>query len=543
MNSFDDLFFFRPAVVSNPLVTGSAPLSSLLTSDFWGVPLLHTGSHKSYRPLTSLSFKLDWLLAPASPFQFHLTNLLLHALVTHLFHTLLLSLLPSSSTALTAALLFATHPIHTEAVAGVVGRAELLSALFFLLTLIAHRKYGWSVGASLLAAAATLAKEQGITVLGICFVLELVGRRGWNKRSLLQICLSLVAILSLRAAALGGSLPYFSKADNPASHSQSFLTRALTFLHLPAQNAWLLLCPSSLSYDWSMDALPLVTSLTDPRSTLSLIFYAVMASLSLPLLPLLKTLLPSLHQKQPFPPHPTQTSSLTAAPSLAFALALTILPFLPATNLFFYVGFVLAERLLYLPSFGFCLLVAIGVHKLSHLKPGIANFGFLLILITGSLRTLSRNRDWASEEQLFSSGVGTNPAKSLSNLGTVLHNQGKTELAEAAFRQALFHRTNMADTHYNLGILLQGERRLAEATVAYTAAIRFAFPPTSTKLSVYLDIWPGNHCWDSFSITLPKQEIVAKKLQRHNRKQLSSFFSQISAATGSSLPQSWADLQ
>ena len=454
-------------------MTGSAPLSSLITSDFWGVPLSHTGSHKSYRPLTSLSFKLDWLLAPGSPSQFHLTNLLLHALVTHLFHTLLLSLLPSSSTALMAALLFAAHPIHTEAVAGLVGRAELLSALFFLLTLLAHRRHGWSVRASLLAAAATLAKEQGVTVLGICFVLELLGQgRGANKRSLLQICLSLVAILSLRAAALGGSLPSFSKADNPASHSDSFLTRALTFLHLPAQNVWLLLCPSKLSYDWSMNALPLVTSLSDPRSILSFMFYAVMASLSLPLLPLFQPLLPFFSQKQPFPAQPTHTGNH----ALALALALAILPFLPATNIFFYVGFVLAERLLYLPSLGFCLLVAIGLQKLSQLRPRIANIGFLLILVTGSLRTLTRNRDWSSEEQLFSSGVVTNPAKSLSNLGTVLHNQGKTELAEAAFRQALSHRTNMADTHYNLGILLQSERRLEEATVAYTAAIRFALP-------------------------------------------------------------------
>ena len=81
---------------------------------------------------------------------------------------------------------------------------------------------------------------------------------------------------------------------------------------------------------------------------------------------------------------------------------------------------------------------------------------------------------------MFSSGVSTNPAKSLSNLGTVLHNQGKTELAEAAFREALTHRSNMADTHYNLGILLQSERRLAEATVAYTAAIRFGLPFNQT---------------------------------------------------------------
>ena len=126
--------------------------------------------------------------------------------------------------------------------------------------------------------------------------------------------------------------------------------------------------------------------------------------------------------------------------------------------------------------------------KLSQLKSRIANLGFLLILITGSLRTLTRNRDWASEEQLFSSGVSTNPAKSLSNLGTVLHNQGKTELAEAAFRQALVHRANMADTHYNLGILLQGQGRHVEATKAYTAATRFIplpLPPNFlfTKIS------------------------------------------------------------
>ena len=80
-------------MVSNPIVTGSSPLSTLVTSDFWGVPLSHADSHKSYRPLTSLSFRLDWILGPGSPFQFHLTNLLLHALATHLFHIFLLSLL------------------------------------------------------------------------------------------------------------------------------------------------------------------------------------------------------------------------------------------------------------------------------------------------------------------------------------------------------------------------------------------------------------------------------------------------------------------
>ena len=56
--------FFRKAVLSHPCVVGSAPLTSLFELDYWGVPLSHPGSHKSYRPLTTLSFRLDWLLAP-----------------------------------------------------------------------------------------------------------------------------------------------------------------------------------------------------------------------------------------------------------------------------------------------------------------------------------------------------------------------------------------------------------------------------------------------------------------------------------------------
>ena len=423
-----------------------------------------------------------------------------------------------------------------------MGRAEILSGVLFLLTLLVQRKHGWSVRASLLAAAATLAKEQGVTVLGVCFVLELVGRRGGaNKRSLLQILLTLVAILSLRAAALGGHLPVFSKADNPASHSSSLLTRSLTFLHLPAQNAWLLVCPTKLSFDWSMDALPLVTSLIDPRNIFSLIFYGIMTSLSLPLLTLLPISFQSfkafLHRGRQFPsPRPTQ-HGLSCGPSLALALSLIVLPFLPATNLFFYVGFVLAERLLYLPSLGFSLLVALGLQKLSQRKPRFAAVGFLLVLITGSLRTLVRNEDWSSEETLFSSGVNINPAKSLSNLGTILHNQGKVDLAEAAFREALLHRGNMADTHYNLGILLQGQGRHVEATKAYTAATRFVPLLHQTFCLPRYLVHLGQLFYSSSPAGNCSQETMARP------KTVVILLFQISAPTGPGLPQPRAHVQ
>ena len=81
----------RPAILDNALVTG-AGAGSLLTSDYWGVPLSHSESHKSYRPLTSLSFRLNYLMSGPDPRSFHLTNVLLHGLVSLLFMRLVTSL-------------------------------------------------------------------------------------------------------------------------------------------------------------------------------------------------------------------------------------------------------------------------------------------------------------------------------------------------------------------------------------------------------------------------------------------------------------------
>lgn len=159
---------------------------------------------------------------------------------------------------------------------------------------------------------------------------------------------------------------------------------------------------------------------------------------------------------------------------LLLSLSLLILPFLPATNLLFYVGFVVAERLLYIPSMGYCLLVALGLNNLSYRLPFSSFLLLAPLLLTNTARTISRNRDWATEETLFKSGVNINAAKSFSNLGNVLYANGQVCLAETAFKEAISHRFNMGDTHYNLGILLQNQPgRELEAVVSYQNAIQF----------------------------------------------------------------------
>lgn len=112
-------------------------------NDFWGTPLTHSGSHKSYRPLCVLSFRFNYWLHELQPAGYHLFNVVLHCAATALFTLLARSLLPPKAELATAVAgcLFAAHPIHTEAVAGIVGRADVGAAVFFILAFLSYRCY------------------------------------------------------------------------------------------------------------------------------------------------------------------------------------------------------------------------------------------------------------------------------------------------------------------------------------------------------------------------------------------------------------------
>lgn len=119
---FDDL----KAISENADVTG--PFSSrILMNDYWGHPINSPGSHGSYRPLTVITFRWNYNAHGLDPFGYHLVNVCLHAIVSVLLLLLWVRLLPNAPHfAACAAAIFATHPVHCDAVASVVGRAELL---------------------------------------------------------------------------------------------------------------------------------------------------------------------------------------------------------------------------------------------------------------------------------------------------------------------------------------------------------------------------------------------------------------------------------
>ncbi|XP_072407733.1 protein O-mannosyl-transferase TMTC2-like isoform X3 [Chiloscyllium punctatum] len=309
---------------------------------------------------------------------------------------------------------------------------------------------------------------------------------------------------------MGNKPPSFSNSDNPAADADSLLTRTLTFNYLPAANFWLLLCPDTMSFDWSMDAVPLIRTINDLRNLHTLAFLAgflLLIYISLKSSPKDrvcngKTMMNGKQNTNGHSCHSAmehgnneqgfyfvartdhfvkndliQGQPLPKAQNIViFSLSLLIVPFLPATNLFFYVGFVIAERILYVPSMGFCLLVTLGIRTLSlrmkkRVFKNLVLYAAAALVVLYGLKTVIRNRDWHDEEMLYRSGIKVNPAKAWGNLGNVLKSQGKVLEAEKAYRNALYYRSNMADMLYNLGLLLQENDRFSEALHYYKLAI------------------------------------------------------------------------
>ncbi|GIX70057.1 protein O-mannosyl-transferase TMTC3, partial [Caerostris darwini] len=477
---FDDI----SAIRDNKDLRPSTPLSNIFFNDFWGTPIHKEHSHKSYRPLCVLTFRINYALHQLNPWGYHLFNIILHVFVCVLYLRMCQLFLPATASFI-AALLFAVHPIHTEAVTGIVGRAEILSSFFFLLAFLSYIKCSKSYLSTdrlqlccclLFIVCATLSKEQGITVAGVCFLYELFvvqklhfsdmlqivhvfsssksSFSPWFRNMIVRLAVitgTAVCLLIARVKIMGAQLPVFTKFDNPAAAS-NFPVRHLTYNYLLSVNAWLLLFPSDLCCDWTMGTIPLVASLLDPRNLATISFYCALGAII--------------------------WIAVTSDPKhfqlLCVSLSLLVLPFLPASNLFFPVGFVVAERILYIPSMGFCLLVAYGWDRL-YKKLGKKGFLVLLIsivIVFHSLKTVLRNNDWVSEKEIFAAGLKVNKrnAKLYNNVGHALEGRGQFQEALEYFLQAAAVQPDDIGAHMNVGRTYNNLKMYDEAESAFWKA-------------------------------------------------------------------------
>lgn len=244
--------------------------------------------------MSVLTFRLNFLFSGYSPWGFHLINNLLHCLATGLVVKVARHFLSSVWGVVATGALFAAHPIHTESVAGIVGRADLAACVCYLLAFltymrhIAWRERGdplqWLALSVTLASsvAALLFKETAATALLICGMFDVIrGLSGLkDKHRIRSVCVLTSVLLGTvycRLAIIPRPQTLFSAADNPIAKTNSLWTRFLTFFYLPVFNFKLLLNPQVLSFDWGMNSIPRITSIWDGRNVLSICFYGVLS--------------------------------------------------------------------------------------------------------------------------------------------------------------------------------------------------------------------------------------------------------------------------
>ncbi|XP_060530397.1 protein O-mannosyl-transferase Tmtc3-like [Cylas formicarius] len=478
---FDDI----SAIKENRDLRPHTPAVNLFFNDFWGTPMHKEQSHKSYRPLCVLTFRLNYLFGQLEPMGYHLVNMLLHSVVCLMYFRMCSMFLPELSS-FVAAMLFAVHPVHTEAVTGVVGRAETLSSVFFLAAFIFYskatrnRKYTeWKFVACSMTAIATamLCKEQGISVAGVCAVYEVFvvqkvrlqeikhflksavnTKSSYNlpksnaaTKRLAVLLTTTILLLLARLHIMGSQLPVFTRFDNPASVAVT-PARQLTYHYLIGVNLWLLLFPCNLCCDWTMGTIPLVESFFDVRNLATLATYCLLVALGM-------TALTSENRHQ--------------SVVLIISTSLLVLPFVPASNLFFPVGFVVAERVLYMPSMGFCMMIAYGWHTIREkLNRKLAWACLCLMLLSHGTKTYLRNWDWENEYTIFMSGLRVNQrnAKLFNNVGHALESRGEFEDALAFFKTAVSVQNDDVGAYINVGRTYNHLKMYKEAEEAYLKA-------------------------------------------------------------------------
>lgn len=389
----------------------------ILTRDYW-----FRAPTGLYRPLTTLSYLFNYAILGNGTrvAGYHWINFALHAINIALVYLLGLLLLKKIWPAFAMAALWAVHPVLTESVTNIVGRADLLAAFGVLGGLLCYarsvlaprrRALWWRLALLGAVAVGSFSKESGAVVIAAIFLYDLAFCRdlAWRVRvpGYLAAALPVAVYLMVRGQVLGAlpvsAVPF---TDNPLVGAD-FWTARLTAVKVLGKYLWLLIWPARLSCDYSYNQIPLFSaslkSWEDWQALLALLVYAGAAVLAV--------------------------LSYRRAKPLFFFIGFFFAAVAPTANLLVLIGTIMAERTLYLPSVAIagCLAWAgwnvwLRIHVQRPFASAAAIALLAAICVALGARTLVRNADWFDERSLWESAVATAPAsyKTHMHLATLL---------------------------------------------------------------------------------------------------------------------------
>jgi protein O-mannosyl-transferase len=468
-NSFQAAMLFdnAPVVLEDPRVRAvtAQNIGAILTEGYWhNIPA--TGL---YRPVTTLSYLVNYAVFDngANPAGYHWFNFVLHGVNVSLVYALGIFIFSTPSLALAFAAIWGVHPVLTESVTNIVGRADLLAAFGVLAGLWCYarwtsatgrRKHWWLAGMVAAQAIGLLSKENAAVLPAILLLWDFTWseRATWRARvpAYAALALPFAGFLYLRSRPHARLAAALTKG---LSTHYGFWTARINTLKIIGKSLRILIWPDHLSADYSHNAIPKFdwkfSTWEDGRV---LIVLAV----------------------------------CLGAIALAFRWRRTW------KAMFFFVIFffvalaptatavpVMAERFLYLPSIGLvgCFVAAIyalgrGLSSRWPASPRVAWIAMGVICLALAMRTYARNSDWHDELSLWSSAVQVVPADARAhmNLGNALEQiPGRLPDAITELQTALRIVPNDAQEHYNLGrALAEIPDRAPDAVAEFQTALR-----------------------------------------------------------------------
>lgn len=401
-------------ILQNSLVTSSAAWRAFALP-YWPDAL---GSGQ-YRPLGILSFALDWHLSGGDPRWFHAVNVLWHAAATFLVGWLAAELLAPVAAGI-AALLFAVHPVHVEAVSNVVGRLEPMATVLVLAALIAHRRT--NLVAPVLFALALLSKESAIVLLALVaandVILEPDRRSALRSRRWLYAGYAVVALAYAATIATvfhDRALRVPARALAGADTMQRFEIVARVIPHYVR----LLIAPAELSASYA----PNVISPNPGFSigTVTGVAIAVLFAVGLMIV------LPRRRW-----------------PVMAFSLVWIPVALAPVSNVLFSSGVVLAERTLYLASVAVCIAAGAVAERFLVQRWSMVAAATASVVLAFGIRTWTRTPAWRDDRTYLLTLLADHPESYEAHLtaGRVLRGSGHLDEAERelAISRQLFAR-------------------------------------------------------------------------------------------------------
>ncbi len=467
-----------PIIQENPNVEDLSKVGTLFKTHYWAGKL-GANDKGLYRPLTMTTYAIQNAIHGEKPGLFHLVNGLLHALCCVLIFMMLMTLFDSKFLAFATAAIFAVHPIHSEAVAGVVGRAELMCMLFMVSSIWFYFKSRVAGSKNrmlflslsvLFAAFSALSKELGfLTPVFILMSEILLNKKRYilkkNIPAIVTFMVMVIVLLGLwfvRAGITEATLPHEDWQGVISS------TRMLTALSTCLDYSGMLLFPISLSADYGLEQVPLIETLS-LKVILALLLILVLAAIAI-----------AFYKKQP---------------AITWGLAFFGITLLPVSNLPFAIGVLKAERILYAPSLGF-ILALVGLLSLLYQKEKWRKAIIGILLIYGLAlagKTFMRNFAWKNQFELSMATLITSPESARFNniFAQELKKRKRTDEALPFLEKAVALHPDHLPAVVNLALIYRQKKRQNDAERLLESALKINpqhFEANVNLMSVYRDL-------------------------------------------------------